>query len=124
MFDSQKLGEPTGSSNSYYLNTSPTRLRFGVNKIAKGKGLYGSLAASYDTGYENLTGVWTGIVPSYFLMDASVGYDFGKGLSIDMSATNLTDVLYRPMPLFPAQRRLIFVSLTYDLPHNILGKKK
>jgi outer membrane receptor for ferrienterochelin and colicins len=124
VFDPQKLGEPVGSSNSYYLNTSPTRLRFGVNKIAKGKGLYGSLATSYDTGYENLTGVWTGTVPSYFLMDASIGYDFGKGLSVDMSATNLTDVLYRPMPYFPAQRRLLFVSVTYDLHHNILGKKK
>jgi hypothetical protein len=43
---------------------------------------------------------------------------------VDMSATNLMDVLYRPMPYFPAQRRLIFVSVTYDLNHNILGKKK
>lgn len=124
VFNPQKLGEPAGSSNAYYLNTSPTRLRFGVNKISTGKGFYGSLAASYDTGYENLTGVWSGTVPSYFMVDASVGYDFGKGLSVDMSATNLTDVLYRPMPYFPAQRRLIFVSITYDLQHNILHKKK
>ncbi len=125
VFDPSELGATTTSSNnSYYLNTSPMRLRFGVNKIAKGKGIYSSLSASYDKGYDNLTGVWTGRVPDYFLIDVSVGYDLGNGVRFDVSSTNVTNQVYRPMPYFPAQRRLIFASLTYEIGHNVLGKKK
>jgi outer membrane receptor protein involved in Fe transport len=123
VFDPQELGENVGSLNTYYLNSSPFRIRFGVNKVATGnKGFYGSISARYDAEFDAQDGVWNGTVPSYFLVDASVGYQFSSGLKVGFNATNLTDELYRSLPNMPAQRRLVFANLTYALDNNFLRK--
>jgi outer membrane receptor protein involved in Fe transport len=123
VFDPQELGEHVGSLNTYYLNSSPFRIRFGVNKAATGnKGFYGSIAARYDAEFEAQDGVWNGTVPSYFLVDASVGYQFSSGLKVGFNSTNVTDELYRSLPNMPAQRRLVFANLSYALDYNLLRK--
>ncbi len=121
VFDTEELDDDPTSGRVYYLNTPPFRARFGVSKLAlEEQGLYGSLTGRYDAGFEARDGVWSGDVESYFMIDAAVGFKFSDKFKAGINATNLTDVLYRPMPNIPAQRRLVFVNLTYSVGDNIL----
>ena len=124
VFDTEELGEAPETGRMYWLNTPPTRIRFGVNKIITGNsGFYGSLSGRYNEGFFAKQGGWEGDLPNYFLVDASVGYTMKNGLSFGINSTNLTDVVYRSFPRIPAQRRLIFVNLTYNFKHNLLKSR-
>ena len=123
VFDTEELGERPETGRQYWLNTSPSRVRFGLNKIVtKETGFYGNITGRYDAGFFATEGSWSGDVASYFMVDASVGYQFSNGINIGISGTNLTDVAYRALPRIPAQGRLVFLNITYDLVHNLLDK--
>lgn len=52
VFDTEELGESLETGRMFWLNTPPTRLRFGVNKTVTGnKGFYGNITGGYDSGF-------------------------------------------------------------------------
>ncbi len=116
VFDTKELGDDPASGRVYYLNTPPFRARFGINKIISDeRGFYGSIVGRYDAAFRARDGIWNGNVDDYFLVDVSLGYKFNNSLTLDVSTTNLTNVIYRPLPNIPAQRRLVFLTITHDL---------
>lgn len=100
-----------------YLNIPKNKYRFGVNYTPE-KGIRGNLAFQHDDSYFAAAGQFAGDTEERNLVDAAIGYAFGNGLSIDVSATNLLDSDYRYLPNMPKLGRRTLARLTYVFGAN------
>ena len=101
------------TSNSAPLN----KFRLGVN-FTPDMGWRGNLAFQHDDSYEVFLGQFSGDTEVRNIVDASVGYKFDNGLSIDLSGQNIFDTDYRYFPNFPRLGRRVLAKLTYHFGQN------
>jgi len=102
-------GAPPVQTN---LNIPKNKYRLGFN-YAPLCGFRGNVAFQHDDSYFANAGQFSGDTEVRNLVDAGIGYKFGNGLSIDLTATNLFDSQYRYLPNFPKIGRRALGKLTY-----------
>lgn len=95
-----------------YLNIPKNKYRIGVNYTPE-MGIRGSIAFQHDDSYYAAAGQFAGDTEERNLVDASVGYAFGNGLAVDLSATNLFDNEYRYLPNMPKIGRRALAKVVY-----------
>jgi len=98
---------------SSYLNSPQFKYRAGL-KYAQDGGYRFSLSFQHDDSFESNQGVFSGTVVEKNLVDTNLGYDFGNGLELDLSATNLFDQKYRAFPSTPVIGRRVILKATYS----------
>ncbi len=104
-----------GSGQEYALNVPTNRIRVGVDYIPE-IGLTYNASVRYQNAMRAFDGtIFNGEVPAYTIVDASIGYDFGNGLQINLSGQNLLNNEYRIMPRMPKIGRLVRLQGTYEL---------
>ncbi|MEO1259676.1 MAG: TonB-dependent receptor [Bacteroidota bacterium] len=101
-----------GVSLPSYLNIPKNKFRLGVNYTPE-KGIRGNISFQHDESYFSASGDFAGNTEERNLVDAAVGYSFGNGLSIDVSAQNVLDNEYRYLPNMPKIGRRTLGRLTY-----------
>ena len=116
-FKEGEVGEPEGSPLIYTLNTPKSKFRLGVN-FFNDIGFKGSLSFQHADEYSSTQGQFSGLVKARNLVDASVGYGFSNGLSLDVSAANVFDNEYRTLPLMPKIGRRVMLKATYHFGAN------
>jgi len=94
------------------LNIPKNKFRLGIN-YSPIEGIRGSLAFQHDDSYFANAGQFSGMTEERNLVDASIGYKFDNGLSIDLTATNLLDTEYRYLPNMPKIGRRALAKLVY-----------
>lgn len=95
-----------------YLNTPKNKFRLGLNYTTK-EGINGALSFQHDDSFFANFGQFQGDTDPRNLVDASLGYGFGNGLLISLSANNLFNSKYRAFPNFPMIGRRSLVTLRY-----------
>jgi iron complex outermembrane receptor protein len=98
---------------SSYLNSPQFKYRAGL-KYAQDGGYRFSLSFQHDDSFESNQGVFSGTVVEKNLVDTNIGYDFGNGLELDLSATNLFDQKYSAFPSTPVIGRRAILKATYS----------
>ena len=94
-------------------NTPNHKYRFGVVYLPD-NGFRANLSFQHNDGFTANAGQFSGEVPAQNLVDASFGYQFANGISLDLTATNLFDTKYRAMPMMPILGRRIIAKATYS----------
>ncbi len=112
-FKGSDLGVEDDSPLSVYLNAPKKKYRVGVNYLPD-SGFRGSLSFQHDDSFFASVGQFTGDTDEKNLIDASVGYNFGNGLAIDVAGTNVFDNEYRAFPNMPKIGRRIIAKATYN----------
>lgn len=98
----------------------PGDLNFPQNKIRVGMsygpefGLKGSLSYQWNQAYTSNNSTYPGKIDARSLLDASVGYGFENGFSVQAQATNLLNNEFRSLPGFPAIGRQVTGRLLYS----------
>ena len=98
---------------SSFLNAPIFKYRAGF-KYAKEQGYRFSLSFQHDDEFESDQGTFAGTVQEKNLVDTNLGYDFGSGLELDISATNLFDQKYSAFPSMPVIGRRVILKATYS----------
>ena len=98
---------------SSFLNAPIFKYRAGL-KYAQEQGYRFSFSFQHDDGFESDQGTFAGTVQEKNLVDTSLGYDFGSGLELDISATNLFDQKYSAFPSMPVIGRRVILKATYS----------
>jgi len=98
---------------SSFLNAPTFKYRAGL-KYAQEQGYRFSLSFQHDDEFESDQGVFAGTVQEKNLVDTNIGYDFGSGLELDISATNLFDQKYSAFPSMPVIGRRVILKATYS----------
>lgn len=96
---------------SSFLNSPQVKYRAGI-KYAEEQGLRFSVSFQHDDEFESDQGVFAGTVQEKNLVDTNLGYDFGNGLELDLSATNLFDQKYVAFPSMPVIGRRVILKAT------------
>ena len=105
-----------GTGQTYALNTPKNRIRLGADYIPEGKGFSYGLSARYQDEMEVQSGtIFAGTLEAYTIVDASVGYNFGNGIRLNMTAQNVLDDEYRVMPRMPKIGRLVLLKAVFEL---------
>ncbi|MDQ7041165.1 MAG: TonB-dependent receptor [Rhodothermus sp.] len=115
-FDDEELGEP-GTGREISMNAPRYKVNGGVEYRAP-SGLSISLAGRYVDKFEVRSGIFTGTINSYFLLDLGLGYDLSRltpGLRIDVLAQNVLNNERREYIGAPKMGRLITTRLTYTV---------
>ncbi|MFK7774298.1 MAG: TonB-dependent receptor [Saprospiraceae bacterium] len=122
-FEQSVVGNEGAGKLPTYLNIPLNKFRLGAT-YAPEMGLRGSISFQYDQPYVASAGQFSTddlSTPDVVektearnLVDASVGYKFDFGLSIDASASNLLNTEYRYLPNMPKIGRRALVKLTYE----------
>jgi iron complex outermembrane receptor protein len=115
-FDNEELDEANTSLNAA-LNAPDFKVRGGF-QARLDNGLSFGVAGNYVDDFVMASGVYTGAVESYFLVDLNLGYDFQNtipGLSLNVTAQNIFDNVHREFVGAPQLGRLVLGRLTYDL---------
>ena len=80
-------------------------------------GLSASLRGRALRGFPASSGVYSGDVSGYGVVDLSLGYRFGKlGLWVQLDVQNMFDEAYTAFPGAPSIGRLTLLRLRYDVP--------
>ncbi len=111
-FTDEDLGEE-GSGRKIYLSQPANKFRIGAN-YAPSTGLRGSLSFQHDDEFYADFGQYAGITQAKNLVDASIGYKFDFGLTLNVSANNLLNSEYRAFIGFPKIGRRIIGKIRYD----------
>ncbi len=98
---------------SSYLNAPKFKYRLGLKYLKEG-GLRFGTTFQHDDSFQSNQGVFSGTVQERNLVDANLGYDFGDGIELDISATNLFDQKYRTYPNLPVIGRRVIVKGTIN----------
>lgn len=108
-------GEPDDDNLPFssYLNSPQFKYRAGF-KYAEDDGVRLSISFQHDDAFESNQGFFSGTVQEKNLVDTNLGYDFGNGLELDLSATNLFDQKYRAFPNTPVIGRRAILKATYS----------
>ena len=96
-----------------YLNTPQMKARAGLKYASQGYRY--SLTYQHDGEFDSDQGVYRGTVQEKNLIDTNLGYDFGNGFSLDLSATNLFDQKYRAFPGMPIIGRRVLLKALINL---------
>jgi len=115
-FDDEELGEP-GTGREISMNAPRYKVAGGV-EYTDPSGLSVSLAGRYVDKFEVRSGIFSGTVDSYFLLDLGLGYDLRRltpGLRIDVLAQNVLNNEHREYIGAPKMGRLITTRLTYTV---------
>lgn len=102
-------GEPLPT----FLNIPQNKFRLGVN-YTPSTGFRGSIAFQHDDSYFASAGQFSGVTQARNLVDASIGYAFDNGLTIDLSGNNVLNYEYRYLPNMPIIGRRLLAKLTYS----------
>ena len=71
------------------------------------------MAYQWDQAYTSNNATFPGKIDAKSLIDASVGYGFKNGLSLEVSATNLFNNEFRALPGFPKIGRRVIGRAVY-----------
>jgi iron complex outermembrane receptor protein len=115
-FDDEELGEP-GTGREIAMNAPRYKVGGGVEYMDP-SGLSVSMSGRYIDGFEVRSGIFTGTIDSYFLLDLGLGYDLRRlvpGLRIDVLAQNVLNNRHREYIGAPKMGRLITTRLTYSV---------
>jgi iron complex outermembrane receptor protein len=104
------FNRPTGMPGD--LNFPQNKVRAGVS-YTPDTGFNGSLAYQWDQAYTSNNATFPGKIDPRSLVDASVGYGFKNGLSLEVSATNLFNNEFRALPGFPKIGRRVIGRAVY-----------
>ena len=96
-----------------YLNAPIFKYRLGL-KYAQELGYRFSVSFQHDDSFMSDQGLFGGMTDEKNLVDTNIGYDFGNGLGLDLSATNLFDQKYSAFPSMPVIRRRVILKATYS----------
>ena len=116
-FDAEELGEP-GTGRVVSLNAARNKGGGGA-EFRSPVGWSLSAAARYTDAFDVRSGIYTGTVDSYFLLDLGAGFDFARyapGLRLNVLAHNVLDEQHREYVGGPRLGRLVTARLTYTLP--------
>ena len=105
------FNNPTGIAGD--LNFPQNKIRMGLEYFTE-RGFNGRIAFQWDQAYTSSNATFPGKINARSLLDASVGYTFENGLSLETSATNLFNNEFRSLPGFPKIGRMITGRLLYD----------
>ena len=111
------LGEPDDSPLSVYLNVPKHKYRIGINYLPD-SGLRGNLSFQHDDSFFASVGQYSGDTDEKNLVDASIGYNFGNGLAIDVTGNNIFDNEYRAFTNMPRIGRRVLAKVTYNFGGN------
>ena len=112
-FDAKDLGEPEGSTDTYNLNFSQHKLRFGANYEPE-FGFITGASVKHNSEFEaNLGTVYSGTVEARTLVDANVGYNMKNGLFFNLSAENIFNKKYRAFPVMPEIGTRVLATVRY-----------
>ncbi len=122
-FKQKVVGNEGAGELPTYLNIPLNKFRVGAN-YTPDMGFRGSISFQYDEPFVAAAGQFStddlstpDVVEksdARSLVDASVGYKFDFGLTIDASASNLLNNEYRYLPNMPKIGRRALVKLTYE----------
>lgn len=101
-----------GSALPSYLNIPANKYRLGLTYTPE-SGVRGNIAFQHDDSYYADAGQFAGDTDVRNLVDASVGYKFDNGVSIDLTATNLFNNEYRYLTNMPKIGRRVLGKVTY-----------
>ena len=96
-----------------FLNTPQIKARAGLKYASQGYRF--SLSYQHDGAFDSDQGVFRGSVQEKNLIDTNIGYAFGNGFSLDLSATNLFDQKYRAFPGMPIIGRRVLLKALINL---------
>ncbi|MGB0929785.1 MAG: TonB-dependent receptor domain-containing protein [Chitinophagales bacterium] len=113
VFEGEDLGEAADSPLRYTLNAPKSKYRLGLNYTPE-SGIRGSMSFQHDDSFFVDYGQFSGDTQVKNLIDASVGYKFTNGLSVDATASNLFNNEYRAFPNLPKIGRRILLKATYN----------
>ncbi|NND72950.1 MAG: TonB-dependent receptor [Rhodothermales bacterium] len=116
-FDAEELGED-GSQVSVALNASKFKTKVG-GQYKHSSGFSVNASGRYQDAFPVQSGPYVGTVPSYFLLDVGVGFDFAQyapGLRMDVSVQNILNEEHREFVGAPQLGRLGMARLTYKIP--------
>lgn len=109
------FNRPTGQPGD--LNFPQNKVRAGVSYGAD-TGWKGALSYQWDQAYTSNNSTFPGEIDAKSLFDASLGYGFNNGLSLEVSGTNIFDNEFRALPGFPKIGRRIIGKVTYNFGGN------
>lgn len=114
-FTDEEIDLP-GTGQVYALNTPENRIRVGMDYIPEAKGFSYNASVRYQDEYQVEMGtIFSGVLDSYTIVDAGVGYNFGNGIKINVTAQNLFNNEYRVMPRMPKIGRLVLAKAIFEL---------
>jgi iron complex outermembrane receptor protein len=116
--DNEFSSSLTGNENSgivYYLVQPHHRFKLGGTYNAP-NGFSANAGMIYNSGFDSFLGGATiqKVITAYTVVDAGVGYNFGNGLVLNLTATNLLNQYYRALPQYARTGRLALLKATYD----------
>jgi len=111
-FQQKVVGFEDQPSFTTFANLPQNKYRLGVNYTPE-SGIRGSVSFQHDDSYFADAGQFSGDTDPRNLVDASIGYDLGNGLAIDLSATNLFNNEYRFYPNMPKIGRRALAKVIY-----------
>ncbi len=95
------------------LNFPQNKVRMGLN-YGPALGLKGSLSYQWNQAYTSNNSTYPGEIDARSLLDATLGYGFNNGLSLEASATNLLNNEFRTLPGFPKIGRMMTGRVLYN----------
>jgi len=96
------------------LNAPQQKYRAGFNYIQGNEGWRSSLSYQHDSSFNSDLSLYGGKVLVKDLFDLNIGFDFGTGLRLDVSGSNIFDKKYRAFPNMPVIGRRMIVKATYS----------
>lgn len=105
------FNRPTGEAGD--LNFPQNKIRTGI-AYSPDSGIQGSLSYQWDQAYTSNNSTFPGKINARSLVDASVGYQFDNGLTLEASATNMLNNEFRALPNFPKIGRTITGRVLYN----------
>ena len=109
-----KQSEDSDVTFDTYLGAPANKFRIGANYNPSEFGFRGQISYQHDDAFESNFGNYSGTAEAKDLIDASVGYKFPFGLSIDLSGTNILNNKFRALPNMPQIGRRVLGKLTYE----------
>lgn len=96
------------------LNAPQQKYRAGFDYIQGNEGWRASLSYQYDSSFNSNLSLYGGTVQQKDLFDMNLGYDFGTGLRLDVSGTNIFNKKFRAFPGMPVIGRRMIAKATYS----------
>ena len=112
MFETE-IKDSEGVIGSNALSIPKNKFRIGAN-YGPEIGWRANLSFQHDDSFESFSGLFSGQTDEKNVVDLGIGYKFNNGLTINASAQNLFDNVYRAFPGMPKIGRRSMVALTYD----------
>lgn len=108
----------SGNENTgltYYLMQPQHKVKLGATYNTE-QGFNASIGIIHNTGFDSPIGNATiqKIITPYTVIDAGIGYNFGNGLKVNITTSNLLNQYYRALPQWTQTGRLALLKATYE----------